>query len=128
MHKGRPVHFELDFTATTTAAAVVIYGVPSASESAAPVISLASNERLIITDVILSVEAGALVELFADHDGDGNVDDGERIVGGFFGDTGGAVQLISARRYCKPGQTPKIKGDTDVNGRVIGHGFIEKVA
>ncbi len=59
------------------------------------------------------------------YDGDGAVDDGERILAGSVGDNGGiAMSFVTTPRYCKRGITPKVKSDTAGQVDVILTGFI----
>lgn len=75
--RGVPVRLELYTTDATTALSIGIYGDNSEA------ITLKPNERLLIWEIHYASffsSAAAIATVFADQDGDGNIDVGERIV------------------------------------------------
>ena len=97
---GRYIKIEFDSTDASTAAAVVLY------DDQQNVVTLGSDEMLRIDSLNISVAADITVEVFADADGDGAVDDGERLA-----EVGQGTHLLEFDKEglaCPTGVTPSV--------------------
>lgn len=109
---GETVSFELSLTSTTATAIKVYRAAAASSGNPVEITSIPASQRLLITDFAIVCAAAALVEFFCDNDGDGAVDDGERIAGGPVA----ANAIFGARKRavyaCNRGTIPKLKSST----------------
>lgn len=117
--RGEVIHGEFSSADARVAAAVSLYDGDGRARA------LAATERLVVTDVVMVAAAKMALTIFSDNDGDGAVDNGERILAGSVGDNGGvAMSFVTTPRYCKRGIVPKVKSDTAGQVDVVLTGFI----
>lgn len=121
---GEEVYGVLNSADASTAAALTLY-----SMGGAAVVSRAldSTERLVITDVMLSIQGTAFdAALIWDTDGDGDVDAGDWIARLKSAD-GQLSASFQTPRYGPTGKTPKVKAGAAGTVDAVIHGFIQKV-
>lgn len=110
---GFPVFFEYSGTPTTAAVVKVYRRTSSTTASEVTTTNFTDNKyALVITDytIVNSHTAAQLVEFFTDRNSDGNVDAGERIVGGILAANGGvAARSLGTPFVCAVGLVPKTK-------------------
>lgn len=125
--QGRAFHGEFtsaDASALSEAnSRITLYSIENAGT-----ITLASNERVVITDIFVLAGAALTVTLY--DGGDNSVAAGERILLGNFAANGGLNGPLATPHYCQRGPTngyPKVKtsgaGQVDVTIR----GVIERM-
>jgi hypothetical protein len=115
---GDRVHGEISVADATAAQPIVFYNTAKAARP------IAANEILIVTDVHVSVGAAMSVDVFSDGSGNGNVDAGDRIVGGFLAANGYIRHPFRTELYCHKGVTPKVKSSIIGSVSVIITGIV----
>jgi hypothetical protein len=92
MSSGKEIHGIFTSSDATTAAAMAIYasgGVTSGNQTA---LTIAANQHLIITDIIVNVAAAGRVVIFLNDDGDGTPDTGETVLAATLAANGGVAK------------------------------------
>ncbi len=124
--RGRPIHGELSSADQSTAAAIPFYEDSEDSSGGQTALTLASDEFLSITDIIIIYAANDVLEVFLNADKDGTKDAGETVVKGTVAANGGIAKSFLQPRAGSAGAIPYLKtgaaGQVDVNFT----GFIQK--
>jgi hypothetical protein len=122
--RGEEIYGTLNSADASTAAALTLYtqgGIAIASRA------LGTTERLVITDVMMSIQGTAFdAALIWDTDGSGVVKAGDMIARLKSAD-GQLAIAFNVPRYGPTGKTPKVKAGAAGTVDVIIHGFIQKV-
>lgn len=85
-----------------------------------------STQGIAATNLAFVTSVAARIDIINDTDADGNIDAGERVMGGNYGANGGdrAHFGTDSPQYFKLGTTPKAKSDTSGVLTVTGTGFV----
>jgi hypothetical protein len=125
--RGRPVHGTLTSADVTTAAEVPFYEAGVATSGGATAVTLASDEHLVITDILAVTAVATALHVFLNDDDDGTADTGETVIRGTLAANGGiAKSFVETHRTGAPGAKLYVgagdAGQVDVNftGYVVG--------
>lgn len=122
--RGEEIYGTLNSADASTAATLVLYAHGGSAIVARP---LGTTERLVITDVMMSIQGTAFdAALIWDTDGDGDVDAGDMIARLKSAD-GQLAIAFNTPRYGPTGKTPKVKAGAAGTVDVIIHGFVSTV-
>jgi hypothetical protein len=123
--RGKPVHGEIHATALTTAVNVPFYEAGAGTSGGGSAITLASGERLVITDAWFISDTAADVYLFLSHDSDATLEVGETVIRGTVAANGGVAKSFDVtHRVGSEGATARIGSGTSAIVDIGFNGYI----
>jgi len=109
MVSGKEIHGIFTSSDATTAASIAIYNSGGATSGGQSALTIASNQILSITDVVINIAAAGAVHFFLNDDADGTADTGETVLRATLASDGGiAKSFLGTPRSGAPGAIPYI--------------------
>ncbi len=126
MQNGQEIHGVFTSSDATTAVAIPMYVSGGATTGGQAALTLASNQFVVITDIVVVVAGASTVHVFLNDDADGTADTGETVIRGTLAANGGvAKSFIVTPRTGAAGALPyviagsAVQIDITFTGRII---------
>ncbi len=127
MSCGRPVHGSLSSADQSTAAAIPFYESGADTSGGGSAITLAADEFMNITDIVIVYAANDALHVFLNDDKDGTPDTGETVIRGTVAANGGvAKSFLGEPRTGAAGAIPYLKTGAAGQVDVTFTGYITK--
>ena len=123
---GREIHGIYTSADATTPAAIPMYVSGGATSGNQTALTLAADEHVVFTAIVVNIAAAGRVRVFLNDDADGTEDDGETVIAGTLAANGGiAKSFIVTPRTGAAGAVPYVTSavagviDCTFTGRII---------